>query len=333
MRVALIGAFALLGFGGVAQGAPVGGPPAGQAPGPDAKALAAALVSDDGALDKTTKAVEKMEALLANQAARQLSASDPATVEKIRVVVHQALAAIPSRVVEAETRAYAANYSAQELRDILAFERGPAGAAMKANLPLFKMELGNGLASDADIETTDRIAKATFAGASPQVRQLILRIVKAEDLERETRAGYPRLKAALAAAFPSLPKDEGADQPDRTPAQTDAQKAQDAKSEDADVQMVVAVKQAWYTKHFSEDQLRAVALYSESDAGQAARNRRGAVQRAAAGALGDELSTAFPAVEKGVCAAVACTTTQAAQLDELLTGIKAAMADSAKVIS
>ncbi len=290
---------------------------AGAAPPPgDTHELAKALMElgDERQLD--VKALEPMESLVSNLIAAKLSLSDPSTAAKVRSVVHQALEPVSVKAADAMIDAYASNFTSQELGAVLAFMRSPAGEAEKANLPLLRVELGaalTGLSSDPNLEAE---ATRIYEGASPAKRELIVRILKAQDFEAHTRKGYAALGEVMKAAI----KQAASPAQSATPS---SPTAEDERAADAYVRLVTAVEKRYYVNHFSETDLSAMAAYLESDAGQAILARMPIVKRAVGKALADALVIAIGSLDKDVCAATPCTAEQRASVADFATAMAA----------
>jgi hypothetical protein len=170
------------------------------APPVDVHELATALVEIGDERQHEAKALEPMEALFANLIAVKLSITDPSATAKVKSVVHGAFAPVSVRAGDAMIDAYATNFSAQELADVLAFMKSPTAEVEKANLPLLKAELGAALTGLSSNPTVEADALRVFDGASPAKPELILRILKAQDFEAHTRKGYATLGAVLKTA-------------------------------------------------------------------------------------------------------------------------------------
>ncbi len=291
-----------------------GGPAAAT---PKTLALAEALVAAGDELQHEQQALEPLETMISTMVSTQLATADPAAAATVKAVVSQALAPAPSKAIEAMTGLYAANFSERELREILTFVNGPAGQAEKINLPLLKGELRAALSATATgAGGADDIDRA-LAKASPAKRQLILRILKAQDLEARTRKGYQALLGAMDGAAPT------AAGPSSRPPTAAAQAVDDY------VRQTMAVTARFYGLRFSEAQLAASADYLESEAGRAVLERMPIIQRAAGGVLRDQLVIALASLDAKVCAAVACSQDQRAAVAAFARGM-AAQLSSAK---
>jgi hypothetical protein len=281
------------------------GPPAA-----DVHELAKALVEIGEERQHEAKALEPMETFLSNLIAIKLSLTDPSAKAKVTAVVHEAFAPVSVRAADAMIDAYAANFTAQELGDVLGFMKSPTAEVEKANLPLWKAELGAALTGLASNPAVEAEALRVYNGASPAKRELILRILKAQDFEAHTRKGYAILGAAMKTALQQVANKGPTQQPNSL------QTADDDRAADAYVRLVTAVEKRYYVNHWSEADLSAIASYLESDAGQAIQRRMPLVKRAVAKALSVPLVVAIGSLDKSVCAAVPCTQVQRASVTD-----------------
>ncbi len=297
MRTSAACAVALLLLPAFARAAP---PPA------DVHELAKALVEIGEERQHEAKALEPMETLLSNLIAIKLSLTDPSAKARVTAVVHEAFAPVSVRAGDAMIDAYAANFNAQELGDVLRFMRSPTAQVEKANLPLLKAELSaalTGLASNAAVEAE---ALRVYDGASPAKRELVLRVLKAQDFEARTRKGYATLGAITKTALQQVAS--------KGPQPSSLQTADDERAADAYVRLVTAVEKRYYVNHWSEADLSATASYLESDAGQAIQTRMPLVKRAVGKSLSEALVVAIGSLDMSVCGAVPCTQDQRASV-------------------
>jgi len=308
MRTSAACAVALLLLPAIACAGP---PPA------DVHELAKALVEIGEERQHEAKALEPMETLLSNLIAIKLSLTEPSAKAKVTAAVHEAFAPVSVRAGDAMTDAYAANFTAQELSAVLGFMRSPTAEVEKANLPLLKAELGAALTGFASNPAIEAEALRVYDSASPAKRELILRILKAQDFEAHTRKGYATLGAIMKTAL------QQAASKGPTPQLSPLQTADDERAADAYVRLVTAVEKRYYVNHWSEADLSAIASYLESDAGQAIQTRMPLVKRAVGKSLSDQLVVAIGSLDKSVCAAVPCTQVQRASVTDFMKSMAA----------
>jgi hypothetical protein len=280
---------------------------------PQTRALAAAVVEVGGDRERELEALEPMGSILSAMIASRLSLDEPAAA-KVRTIVHETLISIPSKLVDAEIEAYAANLSVKELDGVLTFLKSPAGRAEKSNLPLLHSELGT-IMSGPDTAKTGEQAARVFAEASPAKRAAIRRILVAQDLESHTRRGLAAFGTLVEQAAPSQSIDSG---PPSGPPQSNEQKQakRDKAARDAEdyVRLVKEVEQRYYVDHFSEEQLTAIADYLEGEAGRAMLAQLPMIQRAVGQNLRNQLVIGIPSLNGNVCAAIACSPEQRTRL-------------------
>jgi hypothetical protein len=276
----------------------------------DVRELAKALVEIGEERQHEAKALEPIETLLSNLIAIKLSLTDPSAKAKVTAVVHEAFAPVSVKAGDAMIDAYAANFTAQQLGEVLGFMRSPTAEVEKANLPLLKAELSAALTGLAGNPAVEAEALRVFDGASPAKRELILRILKAQDFEAHTRKGYATLGAIMKTAL------EQAGSKEPTPQPSSSQTTDDERAADAYVRLITAVEKRYYVNHWSEADLSVVASYLESDAGQAIQTRMPLVKRAVGKSLSDQLAIAIGSLDKSVCAAVPCTQVQRASVTD-----------------
>lgn len=272
--------------------------------------LAKALVEIGDERPRMAKTLEPIEAVIAGGISLELSLTDPDSTAKVKGMVHQALAPVSDRAGDAMVDSYAANFTLQELSDVLAYMNTPAAKVEKANLPLLRAEMGGVLTGASNRATIEADAMKVYDGAPPAKRELILRILKAQDFEARNRRELATFGAAMKTMLPPALKGEKA-QPHNSVAT-----AEDARAMDDYVRLMVAIQKRYYVDHFSEADLSTVATYLESDAGQAVLTRLPVVRRAMAKVMADQIFVALGSLDEKVCAAVPCTADQRASIAE-----------------
>jgi hypothetical protein len=278
------------------------------APTVDAHELARTLVEIGGERQREAKALEPMEALVSNLVDSKLSLTDPSATAKVKSVVHDAFAPVSVRAGDAMIDAYATNFTGHELGEVLAFMKSPAAETEKVNLPLLSGELSAALAGLSSNTNVEVDAMRVYDSTSPAKRELILRILKAEDFEAHTREGYAKWGAMMRAALKQVANNPQNVEPSYP------QTAEDERAADAYVRLVTAVEKRYYADHFSEIDLSAIATYLESNTGQAILVRQPKVKRAVEESLADQLVIALGSLDKNVCATVPCTPEQRASV-------------------
>jgi len=254
---------------------------------------------------------EALEGLIAGQIDAKLLIADPDAKSKVAAAVHDAFTPIPSRALDAFIDAEAANFSGDELRDVLAFVKGPTSQAVAANSPILKQALAGALSGSPESAKAGDEAARVFAEAPASKRALVRRIFAAQDFEAHTRSGY----AALSANFARIVADSGLPEPQ--PQSGEAKQAAQAKAaKDADdyVKFVVEIEERNYVDNFSDAQLTDLAEYLESPAGRAMVTRMPKIRGAMLDVLRDNLPAAFKATTDRICATVVCSAEQRAQL-------------------
>lgn len=274
----------------------------------DVHELAKALVEIGDERPRMAKTLEPIEAVIAGGIAVELSLTDPDSTAKVKDVVHQALAPVSDRAGDAMVDAYSSNFTAEELSDVLTYMNTPAAKAEKANLPRLKADMGAALWSASGGATIEADAVKVYEGAPPAKRELVLRILKAQDFEARNRREFATFGAAMKTMLPPAVKGEKA-QPHNAGAP-----AEDARVMDDYMRLMVAIQKRYYVDHFSEADLSTVATYLESDAGQAVLTRLPVVRRATAKAMADQIFVALGSLDEKVCAAVPCTADQRASI-------------------
>jgi hypothetical protein len=131
----------------------------------------------------------------------------------------------------------------------------------------------------------------------------VLRILKAQDFEANTRKGYEMIMNM----FDSMHV-------------TDKGSPHDV---DEYVQLVMAIEQRYYVNHFLDERLSAIADYSESGAGQVTITRMPVIRRELAHVIFDELTTAFSSLDKVICQAMACSSEQRKRVTDLTKSLTA----------
>jgi hypothetical protein len=287
----------------------------------DKRALAETLLTADGTRESETKALQRLTGLLSAQVVGKLQISDPAVVAKVTQIVHEVTAPAGPRVVDAAADAYAANFSAKELAALIAFVRSPIGQAEMANQPLLKVELAAVINGSPDSGHVEAAAKQAFAAASLSDRELVERILAAQDFEARTRNDFEALQAAVNAAFAPVllaAKKAPSDVEKR------AEQAEAGRRTDDYVRSAVTVEKGFYVKHYSNAQLAELATYIESEPGRVALNRSPLIKRAVSEVATQQMSTAISLLVEPVCAAVACSSAQRTSVVEWANAMRAA---------
>jgi hypothetical protein len=276
---------------------------------PETRTLAAEVVRIGGDRERMAGQLRPLETMLEQTIVSTLGANDDATKSKVDGIVRGGLVSLEGKAVEAEANAYAAHFSAAELRDVLAFMNGPGGRAEAANLPLMKHDLGPALTMvDADAAKTIQDAEAAFAKATPARRTLIRRIFAAQKTEAHIREDHEALLATMASAMNSASGSagRGADSAPETP--------KEAHDLDAYVHLVMAIETRFYVQHYSDAELEGIAAYLESETGQAVIDRLPLIRRAIGQAMQTQLNSFLPIADAPICAAVSCSPEQRAAL-------------------
>ena len=277
---------------------------------PQTRALAVQVVAKGGERDRLAGALAPVEDLLKFKIKSALGLTDEADSAKIMAIVHAAVIVVSSKVSEAEADAYAANFSTSELSEILAFLTGPSGEAEETNLPLLKRDLRAALDMDTlGVAKIKKTAALDLDKVSPNRRDSIERIFKAQDLEAHTRQGYLTLQARLSRVTSIFH-----DKPITQTQNSSAKSNEEARAADDYANMVMAVETQFYATHYTDTELAGVADYLESKAGRAALTRKPLIQQAAGRAMRAQFTTFLAALDASVCSAVACTPTQHASL-------------------
>ncbi len=170
----------------------------------DVPELARAVVEIGDERPHEDQAIQPIEAFLSNSISTRLSLTDPSATVKVKSVVHDAFAGVSEKTADATVDAYAANFTARELGDVLAFMKSPAGMMEKANLSLLKVEMSAALVDPSGNPAIEVDAMRAYDGASPTMRELIGRILKAQDFEAHTRKGYATLGVIMKTALQQL---------------------------------------------------------------------------------------------------------------------------------
>lgn len=276
----------------------------------DVHELARALVEIGDERPRMAKTVESIAADISSRFSMELSLTDPAVAGRVNEVVHQTLAPVSDKAGDAMVEAFAANFTAQELGDVLTYMNSPAAKAEKANLPLLGVEMGAAYSDDSSSSTIQAAAQKVYDSASPTKRELILRILKAQNFEATTRKGYAIIGEVMKAGYGQVGRDPS--DPSPSPAGT----TEDDREADAYVRLMTAVFKRNYVEHFSEADLSTAAAYLESHAGQAMVTRTPLVKRAVGKVLADQFVSAIRSLDGKVCAVVHCTAEQQARIAE-----------------
>jgi hypothetical protein len=290
--IGLIGALVLLASPALAQ-APT------PAAAPDTRALARALVAADGARGRTRQQVAALQNRFSQLIVGALGPLDRAREAKVKAIADQALAPTTDKIVGAEVQFYAANFSAAELSEILAFLESTAGQSETAKLPAMRAAVAKVfLSSPAERKAAREAGRAAFAAAPAPKRDLIERILLAQDVEGQAR----RDGAALAKTLSAVTRRSGAGQP--------------TAMDDDYAATVVAIEQGFYATNFIYYHLAVIAAYLESPAGKTALARAPVLRRTVGEVVRAQLETALAAVDRDACGAIACTTEQRSGLDD-----------------
>lgn len=284
--------------------------PASSAAAPTRQALAAGIVDVGGERERAAKALEPVEGMISAMIVSRLSLKGAGTADQVKSIVHETLSPVAPKVTDAEIEAYAANFSSEQLRDVLAFMRSPAGLVGTANLALLKQELSAALSGSPS--NAGEEAARVFAGVPSAKRELVRRILTAQDFEARTRKGYASLGAAFNAAAPRSPDGNSPEE-----SLSGEEQARRDHAADDYVRLVMEIEQRHYVDHFSDAQLAAMADYLESDAGRAVLARTPTVKLAAGRVFLDQLAVAIPSLNGSICAAIPCSPEQRAQLADL----------------
>jgi hypothetical protein len=229
------------------------------------------------------------------------------------------MAPLGDEIMSAELDYYAANFSGEELRQILAFLNSPAGQAEAAKLPMLSAPIGKLLmGSPADIEKAVVTSRAEFAQAPPATRQSIDRIMAAANVEGQARMANAMYSNMLAGALSKMQTTTGRTAP---AADTASQNA----AGDAYARNGLGIEQGFYATNFSGEQLAVIAAYLESEGGRVAIEKKPLLRRAAGQVLRARFAVILPNLERDVCAAVGCTAEQRAGVVALLDRLKGAL--------
>jgi hypothetical protein len=303
---AVIGALALL-TSPVRAAEPAQAPTVVMAAAPTAetRALAKALVAADGARERSLKGLDRTAKPLAGLIVSELSLKDEAQAAKVRALVRDRLIRVIDAVIEIKTDAYASHFSVDELRFALAFETSPTGQAAKAVAP----ELTRGLTLAITSSSDERAAQVkVFTDAPAPKRELVSRILAAQDLETQTRKGLGAMSGMMDAVI-SASSDDNAQTPVAAtkPAPPSAEEVQ---AVDELVARMMEAGRAFYVTRFTEAQLADLAAYYESSTAKAMRSKSPQMQAEIYKAAIGRLPIVLPKFEADVCATVACTAEQ-----------------------
>jgi hypothetical protein len=306
--VGLFAVLTLVAFPALAE-APDNGPAATavatHASTPETLSLARAIVRVDGTQALAGKLLATVEDFQSKYFVSRLAVRDEPSVVKVRAAVHAALAPIPQILTDAKTGAFATMFSADELRDVLAFLTSPGGQVEQHNLPLMKLELAKVLTESPEELTAARASTTSALAAAPtNKRALILRIMLDQDVEGSARKGYAALFAVFeaAAAKSNLPASKQEPDNQREAAIDDYAKT------------VVAIEEGFYLTHFTDEQLSGLVAYAESKGGSAMLHRRGAVYARAVPVFSRALLDAFQSLPANICKSITCSAEQKADL-------------------
>jgi hypothetical protein len=283
-------------------------PPAGAST--QTRALAVELAEADGTRERVTKRWEALDDLVAGQIDAKLLTTDPETKAKVAAAVHDTFSPILSKSLDAFIDAEAADFSADELRDVIAFVKSPTSRAEAANSPILKQALAGALSGSPASAKAGEEAARVFAQAPASKRALVRRIFAAQDFEAHTRSGYAALSANFARAF----ADSGLPEPPQSAEAKQAAQAKAAKDADDYVKFVLEVEERNYVDNFSEAQLAVLADYLESPAGRAMATRTPKIRGAMLDVIRDDLPAAFKSLTDRICATVGCSAEQRVQL-------------------
>lgn len=297
------------------------------APSGDVHELAKALVEIGGERPRMAKILEPIEAIIAGGISLDLSLTEPDETAKVKSVVHQALAPISDRAGDAMVDAYSANFTAKELSDVLTYMNTPAAKAEKANLPLLKADMGAALSGASNRTTIEADAIKVYDGAPPAKRELVLRILKAQDFEARNKRDLAIFGAALTAAVPADKEGEKAQSPSAAPT------AADSRASDDYMRLMVAIQKRYYVDRFSEADLSTVAAYLESEAGQAVLTRLPLVRRVVGKAMADATLVALGSLDAKVCATVPCNGDQRSSIAEHTRAMASSMTSALGIVT
>jgi hypothetical protein len=274
-------------------------PALAQAPAADTRALAQALVVADGSRGQTQQQVAGLESKFSQLIVGALGPLDRAREAKVKAMAERSLAPTTDRIVNAKVQFYAANFSAAELSEILAFLRSTAGGSDTAKLPAMRAAVARVLlSSPAERKAAREAGRAAFAAAPAPKRDLIERILLAQDVEGQSR----RDGAALAKTLSAVTHRAGAGQP--------------TAADDDYAATVVAIEQGFYATNFIYYHLAVIAAYLESPGGKAALARAPVLRRTVGEVVRVQLETALAAIDRDACGAIACTAEQRSGLDD-----------------
>ena len=284
------------------------GPPAtASTPTPETRALAEEMVSLGDERANATKALAPLERLLSGQIAIHLSITDPRVAAQVTQIVHDALSPVAQKAGDTLVEGYAANFSNEELRHLVAFLQSPAGQAEKSNLPLLRDQLAAAASASSEASKSAESGARAFAAASPQEHALVQRIFAAQDFEARTRRGYALTRRLV---------DGVAAQTGATAPATHAES--DAKAADDYVRRVIEIEEGFYVTHYTEAQLAAIAAYLESEPAQALFARLPKMRQSMSAVVKQAMVSAISSLPEEVCAAAACTSDQRARLAEFM---------------
>lgn len=277
-------------------------------PGPHARELAQALVAADGERARLSK-LTSMELVLPRLIEQTLDVADPVKKDRIGVVVHNRIQALEDDLIEVRVSAMAQTFTVEELDGALAFDRSPTGQAYLRAAPELNREL-------TSVVFASSAPEADGPPPSDQKLALINRILKAREVETNTRRGRRVLNALMANALPGAAKTTA----------SIAATANDPAQEDAYVKRVLAVEAQFYATTFSDEQLTELGAYFDGPTGRAFTEHAAQLASAAAGPASKSFAQQFERMDAEACEAAGCSGAQRAALDAQFSKMRSAMA-------
>lgn len=278
--------------------------------------LAQKLVSAEAEADDPLRNFAYFELSLASFIQNIVAPGDTKARGDLATEVHEKFAPLKEVFRDALLEGYAESLNPNEMREIIGFLQSPGGLAEKANLPLLKTDLANGLMMDPNAAAKmEARSEDAFKDAPQTRRDLIVRILKAQNLEERTRQGLRKHYSTMSDALSVAGNGDGGPQEKGSDTKSQLNNDEVDKQIEADVRRTMAIERSFYLTHYSDKELNIIANYLESDAGKAVMTQLPMIRQKVGNRLIAKLEDELPGLFDAVCASKGCSSAQREKLN------------------